>query len=220
MPRSDRLRDLVQLLRDGGLHRAEDLAARLGVTPRTIYRDMDTLAAAGVPVQGTRGAGYRAQDGVTLPPLTLSHDELEALHLALAILGEAAEEGLRSAAESLSAKVDAVLPEDGAAGAGQFGYATDALAGAGQAIGFLQTIRAAIRARQKLELRLADDPGQRRVMRPLRLDYWGRYWSLTAWCEAESGFRTVALGQITAVRPLPGLFVDEPGKTLADFRAR
>ena len=59
MARSDRLFDILTLLRDGQLHTAQALAARFDVSQRTLYRDMDTLAAAGVPVTGTRGTGYR-----------------------------------------------------------------------------------------------------------------------------------------------------------------
>jgi predicted DNA-binding transcriptional regulator YafY len=57
MRRTDRLFEIIQILRDGKLHRAQDIAARLEVSTRTIYRDMDTLVASGVPVEGERGVG-------------------------------------------------------------------------------------------------------------------------------------------------------------------
>jgi len=57
MRRTDRLFDIIQILRDGTLHRAQDIAERLEVSVRTIYRDMDTLVASGVPVSGERGVG-------------------------------------------------------------------------------------------------------------------------------------------------------------------
>ena len=65
MRRADRLMHLVQLLRDGSLHRAEDLARATGVSIRSIYRDMDTLAASGVPIEGERGVGYRVTAAIT-----------------------------------------------------------------------------------------------------------------------------------------------------------
>ena len=71
MPRPDRLLDLVRLLSDGRLHRAEDLARRLGVSQRTIYRDMDTLVASGVPIAGERGLGYAALAARAGIPTTL-----------------------------------------------------------------------------------------------------------------------------------------------------
>ena len=108
--RPDRLFTLISILRDGRLHRASDLAAQLGVSLRSIYRDMDTLASSGVPVSGERGLGYQMTAPVTLPPLNLSKVELEALHLGMAVVSEAEDAELRDAARSLSAKIDAVLP--------------------------------------------------------------------------------------------------------------
>ena len=111
MRRTDRLFAIIGILRDGRLHRAQDIATRLQVSVRTIYRDMDTLVASGVPVDGARGVGYRARDAITLPPLTLTAAELEALNLGLAIAAEVADPDLKSAAERLAGKIDAVLPE-------------------------------------------------------------------------------------------------------------
>ena len=103
MRRTDRLIDLVQILRDGQLHLARDLADSLGVSQRTVYRDMDTLIASGLPVEGARGVGYIMTAPVTLPPLNLTLEELEALHLGVAIVGEAAEPELQEAAISVAA---------------------------------------------------------------------------------------------------------------------
>ena len=83
MRRADRLMKLIQLLRDGDLHRAEDLARATDVSLRTVYRDMETLAASGVPIEGERGEGYRGTAAITLPPLNLTITEVEALHIGL-----------------------------------------------------------------------------------------------------------------------------------------
>lgn len=219
MSRNDRLLDLVRLLSDGRLHRAEDLARRLQVSQRTIYRDMDTLIASGVPIAGERGLGYAATAEITLPPLNLTLAELEALHLGLAVVGEAGDEEQREAAASLSAKVDAVLPEDRSARGVPFGFATRAFAEASRGFRHMAPIRAAIRARQKLRLLIPEDPVPRRVVRPLRLDYWGRVWIVTAWCEATGAFVLLRADQIEEAAVLPQLFVDEPGRTLADYHA-
>ncbi|MBP1805902.1 helix-turn-helix transcriptional regulator [Rubellimicrobium aerolatum] len=218
-PRTDRLLDLVRLLSDGRLHRAEDLARRLRVSPRTIYRDMDTLIASGVPIAGERGLGYAATSPVTLPPLNLSLPELEALHLGLAVVGEAGDEELKEAARSLSAKIDAVLPEDRSAPQVAFGFATHAFAEASRGFRHMPVIRAAIRARQKLRLHLPPATPPRRIVRPLRLDYWGRVWTVTCWDETGGGFDLHRVDLIEEVTALPQLFVDEPGRTLADYQA-
>lgn len=220
MPRRDRLLDLVRLLQDGRLHRAEDLARRLGVSQRTIYRDMDTLVASGVPIAGERGLGYAATAALTLPPLNLSLTELEALHLGLRAVGEAGEDAeLREAARTLSAKVDAVLPEDRSAPEAAFGFATGAFAEAARGFRHMAAVRAAVRVRQKLRVTEPGAEPPSRVVRPLRLDYWGRVWTLSCWCETTVRFAVLRVDRLEEVTALPQLFADEPGRTLADLHA-
>ncbi|MBW7921779.1 MAG: HTH domain-containing protein [Rubellimicrobium sp.] len=216
MPRHDRQLALIALLQGGGLHRAEDMAAALGVSVRTIYRDLDRLAAAGVPVAGVRGQGYAAQAEVTLPPLDLTLTELEALHLGLAVVGEAGDGALAAAAETLWAKIDAHLADDGGGAAAIWAQALAAPGAGARALRHLPAIRAALKARQKLALALAG--GTRLVVRPLELSYWGRRWLLVVWSEGEDMFRTLDPTAITELQVLPQLFVDEPGRSLADFR--
>lgn len=213
--------ELVRLLRDGRVHRAEDMARDTGVSLRTIYRDLDTLAASGVPVEGARGLGYRATADVTLPPLNLSLTELEALHVGLAVVGDAGDQELKSAARSLSARIDAVLPEDRSASPAGFGFAVYPFADAAGGFAHMPKLRAAIRARQKLRITHDEGDGTHSdlIIRPLELDYWGRVWTCTTWCETTGGFASFRLDRIRKLDVLQGLFVDEPGKTLADFRA-
>jgi predicted DNA-binding transcriptional regulator YafY len=222
MPRSDRLFDLILILRDGRLHRAQDLADRLEVSLRTIYRDMDTLIASGVPIAGERGLGYMATAAITLPPLNLTLTELEALHLGMAVVGEAADEELRAAARSLSAKIDAVLPEDRRTPPAGFGFAVYPFADAAQGFRHMPAIRGAIRARQKLRITYRNDAGEvsDRIIRPLQMEYWGRVWTATCWCEWRGDFRVFRVDRIDSLRVLPQLFVEEPGKTLNDYLER
>jgi predicted DNA-binding transcriptional regulator YafY len=219
MARPERLYALIEILRHGGPHRAEDLARRFGVSLRTIYRDMDTLAASGVPIEGTRGQGYRAKAGVTLPPLVLDEAELEVLHVALAVMGGAQEASLREAAASLAAKIEEALPEEPGRRVEGFGLATYPFDAAARGGAHLPRLRAAIRARQKLRLQLAGGGGAR-VVRPLKLDYWGRIWTGVGWDETAADFTTFRIDRIEELTVLPQLFVDEPGKRLEDFEAR
>ena len=219
MRRTDRLFEIIQILRDGKLHRAQDIAARLEVSVRTIYRDMDTLVASGVPVEGERGVGYMVREAITLPPLTLTVEELEALHLGMAIVGEAADPGLKQAAQSLASKVDAVLPTETITEAEQWKFAVYPFANATRGFTHMPVLRAAIKARQKLRLsyRRLDGMLTERVIRPLHMEYWGRVWTLTGWCELREGFRVFRVDLIEIADPLPELFVDEPGKRLQDY---
>lgn len=222
MRRSDRLFDLVLLLRDGRLHRAQDLADQLEVSVRTIYRDMDTLVLSGVPVAGERGVGYMMTAPITLPPLNLTLTELEALHLGMAVVGEAADDELKDAARTLSAKIDAVLPEDRATPPTGWGFAVYPFQDAAAGFRFMPQIRKAIRARQKLKIEYSDDAGNRstRVIRPLQMEYWGRVWTASCWCELRADFRLFRIDRICALTVLAELFVEEQGKSLADFTAQ
>ncbi len=218
-PRKDRLIELIALLRDGRLHRAEDLARKLGVSVRTLYRDMDTLAASGVPVRGTRGEGYRMTAPVTLPPLNLTMEELEALHLGIAVMTEATDPALKAAARALARKLDEALPEDRVSPTTGWGLAVYPFADPAAGIRHMPAIRTAIRRRRKLKLHYLDARGDEvaSTIRPLRLDYWGRVWTCTGWCETRRGFRRFRLDQITDLVETATPFAKESGKELRDF---
>ncbi|MEM6276738.1 MAG: YafY family protein [Pseudomonadota bacterium] len=218
MSRSDRLIDLIQILRAGRRVRAEDLARELGVSLRTVYRDMEVLAASGIPVEGTRGLGYEITAAVTLPPLNLTQVELEALHLGLSVVGEGGDAELTDAARALSAKIDAVLPESRAEAPRGFGFAVYPFADVAHGFTHMPPLRSAIRARQKVRIEYDGRAGQ--VIRPLKLDYWGRVWTVAAWAEESSDFQTFRVDRITALRVLPSIFMEEEGKRLEDFLAQ
>ncbi len=222
MRRTDRLIELIQILRDGRLHRAADMARELGVSERTTYRDMATLQASGVPVAGEPGMGYQLSAPITLPPLNLTLVELEALHLGMAVVGDAADAELSAAAKSLSAKIDAVLPEDRSAAPTGWGFAVYPFADAAAGFQFMPVLRAAIRSRQKLQIDYLDldNTLTTRTIRPLKLEYWGRVWTCTAWCEMTDDFRVFRVDRMERAEVLPGLFVEEQGKTLADYALR
>jgi len=220
--RTDRLFELIQILRDGQLHRGQDLAERLEISLRTLYRDMDTLIASGIPVEGERGLGYMMTAPITLPPLNLTLEELEALHLGLAVVGKATDPEMQKAAQSLSAKIDAVLPEDRSAPASGWGFAVYPFEEAARGFMHMAPLRAAIRSRRKVEItyRALDDRETKRTVRPLQMEYWGRVWTLTAWCEARDAFRVFRVDRISTLDVSFDTFEEEPGKTLADYFAQ
>ncbi len=217
MKRADRLMQIVQILRDGTLHKAADISAAVGVSLRTIYRDMETLAASGVPIEGERGIGYRVTAAITLPPLNLTMTEVEALHLGLSAVGQSDDAQLSSAALALLSKLDAVMPEDRSRAPTGYGFAIYPFADAARGFQHLPAMRQAIRTRQKLSITINDVV---RTVRPLQLDYWGRLWTCIVWCEKTKDFSELRVDQISELRILPSLFVDEHGKSLADFNAQ
>lgn len=218
MRRADRLFDILQILHDGARHRAQDIAVQTRVSLRTIYRDMDRLAASGIAIVGTRGGGYQLADVTTLPPLTLSGPELEALNLAIAIISEATDPELKSAALSLADKIDAALPIEAIAPADAWKFATNPFANAARGFSHMSALRTAIKTRQKLQLRhFGPDGVQTTTVRPLRLENLGRIWMLLSWSETHAEFVSIRTDLIEHALPLPELFIDEAGKCLSDY---
>ena len=216
MRRTDRLFELIQILRDGRLHTARDMAGRLEVSVRTLWRDMATLIASGLPVEGERGVGYILREPITLPPLTLTPDEIQALTLGLQLVTHGADPSLAVAASSLRAKVAAVLPARLLAGVGEETWiypGSEAL----QAARHLPALRRAILQRERVVITYADAATDRAV-RPLVLEFWGRAWTLASWCELRSDFRSFRVDRITDLWLTGETFPDDPGTTLADWR--
>src|SRR5271155_2694530 len=111
MSRAERLLELMQSLR---LRRrpvaGQALADELGVSLRTLYRDIEALKAQGARIEGEAGLGYVLKPGFTVPPLMFSLEEVEALALGAAWVEGRADEGLKRAARGALAKIAAVLP--------------------------------------------------------------------------------------------------------------
>jgi predicted DNA-binding transcriptional regulator YafY len=219
MRRTDRLFELIQILRDGRLHTARDMAERMEVSTRTLWRDMATLIASGLPVEGERGVGYILREPITMPPLTLTPDELQALTLGLQLVSRGADPSLTRAAESLLGKVSAVMPARLLDGVGQETWVfpgDEALAAARH----LPTLRRAIRLHERVVIDYVDGSGTTsdRPVRPLLLEFWGRVWTLAAWCETRCDFRSFRVDRIEQLHPTGEPFPDAPGTTLADWQ--
>lgn len=219
MRRADRLFRLVQQLRRRRVSTAAHLAAALGVSVRTVYRDVEDLSLSGVPVVGEAGVGYALAKGFDVPPLMFTGEEIEALVLGARIVQAWADPELKRGAEEALAKIEAVLPErlrrsipDAALFAPDFHVR-------GALTKHLTALRGAIRQRRKVGLAYEDRHGAttHRVVQPLALFYWGNAWSLGAWCELRIGFRNFRLDRMAEVRPLAESFLPEPGRTLEDF---
>ncbi len=105
MRRTDRLFDIIQALRGAkGPMTAADLAERLEVTPRTVYRDIATLQARQVPIEGAAGLGYLLRQGYDLPPLMFTAEEIEAILVGALLTRRTGDPGLKAAADSVLSK--------------------------------------------------------------------------------------------------------------------
>jgi predicted DNA-binding transcriptional regulator YafY len=113
LARSDRLFRLLQAMRTlPAPVTAARLAEETGVSQRSLYRDIDSLRAAGARIDGERGYGYRLTEDYALPPQTFSRDEIEAIVLGMAQVKHMGDPALARAAEAVLAKVAATLPDD------------------------------------------------------------------------------------------------------------
>lgn len=192
MSRAERLLQLVQALRRRRRPvRGAELAEELGVSLRTVYRDIQALIAQGAPIDGEAGVGYVLRPGFMLPPLMFTEDEIEALVFGTRLVASRADERLASAAENALAKIAAVLPGDladrmdatGLIVAPPWTATTDAVD--------LGLIRTAIRNETRLEFSYVNERGAatRRVVWPVAVAFFERARVLTAWCELRQAFR-------------------------------
>ncbi len=218
MRRSDRLFDLIQILRDGRLHTAAQIATDLGVTPRTIWRDMATLMASGMPVEGERGIGYILRAPITLPPMILTSAELAAFHHGIRLVADGPDATLARAARSLAAKIGSVTPAPPNAD----DLFTFTERDTTRAVPHMPMLRAAIRDHERLTITYGAEGGldSHRDIRPLHLEFWGRVWTLAAWCEARMAFRSFRVDRILSVTPTGETFPNEPGRDLAAYKER
>ncbi len=111
MNRTDRLLAIVLELQAKGSRRAQDLAATFETSVRTIYRDVQALSEAGVPVISVPGQGYSLMEGYFLPPLRFSPDEATMLLLGGDFVAQNLDAEYRNVALSANRKIEAVLPE-------------------------------------------------------------------------------------------------------------
>lgn len=172
--RADRLFQIVQILRGRRLTTAALLAERLGVSERTVYRDIRDLSLSGVPVEGEAGSGYRLLAGYDLPPLMLTTKESEALIAAIRLLKTRAVRRCRSR-WSPPRKMLAILPEARRRRAEQTRLFAPDLGAHRYAKTHFDVIHRAVSNQQVLQLHYRDESGQvtwREVL-PLGLFFWG-----------------------------------------------
>jgi predicted DNA-binding transcriptional regulator YafY len=200
MRRADRLFQIVQHLRGGRLVTATQLAERLEVSPRTIYRDIADLIGSGVPVDGEAGVGYLMRQGYDLPPLMFTRAEISALVAGARLIRAYGGAAMALASEEALVKIETVLPEAARAEAAR--VPIHAIAGATSPAlrDRLDQVEAAIGSGCLLRLDYADERGNRtqRDVRPLGLWFWGKVWTLIAWCELRQAFRLFRIDRIIA----------------------
>jgi predicted DNA-binding transcriptional regulator YafY len=219
MRRADRLFHIVQLIRGRRLTTAAFLAGRLEVSERTVYRDVADLQHQGVPIEGEAGVGYRLGAGFELPPLMFSAGEARALVAATRLAQAWLDPAMARDAEQALGKILSILPRQTRAAAESLALYAPTFNVEPAIQQTLQTLRESVQARHKVTVSYRDVAGQssQRSLRPLGCFFWGKVWTLAAWCETRHDFRTFRLDRMDALQVQDAVFRDETGKTLADF---
>jgi predicted DNA-binding transcriptional regulator YafY len=222
MRRADRLFEIVQQLRGARLVTAQALAGRLEVSVRTIYRDIRDLQASGVPIDGAAGVGYLLRPGYQLPPLMFLPAEIEALIVGARMVRAWAGRGLAAAATEALVKIGEVVPEARMRAAERVPVFAPGLSIHDAERAALDTFGRAIDERVKARFAYCDSLGDEseRTVRPLALHFWGRVWTLAAWCELRGDLRTFRVDRAGAVALTEERFDPEPGRRLEDYLAR
>lgn len=221
MRRADRLFQIVQHLRSGRLTTAADLARRLEVSPRTIYRDVADLMANGVPIDGEAGLGYMMRDGYDLPPLMFTQAEVTALVAGARLIRAWGGAAMALGAENALEKVESILPADALEKARSvhiYAMSPDAM---DQALRErLDALERHIEEQMRLKIDYTDKNGAatQRVVRPLGIWFWGAVWTLVSWCEYRDDFRMFRVDRIAGMSD-EGKFDPVEGQKLSDFFA-
>lgn len=224
MQRAERLFQLLTLLRNRRtVMTAKQLSEHLSVSERTVYRDIQSLSLSGVPVEGEAGVGYRLSHRYQLPPLMFDRHEVEALLLGARMVSSWGDTDMAAHAKQAIQKILAVLP--------------DHLRHSDETLPLLvpnieeiqkfytahsQQIREAIRTRQRIDIEYtrADSQISTRIIEPLGLIFWGKVWTLVAWCQLRCEYRTFRLDRINQLTVLEEQFETNDNKSLKHFLAQ
>lgn len=201
--RAERLLNLLQILYQ---HRypvsGHWLARELSISLRTLYRDVHALRAQGADIQGEAGTGFILSRSHHLPPVMFTPEQLDALALGLRWVAVYGDAGIAKAASEVAGKLRQVLSP-------QLKMLFDdstLLVGKTQVAHhnpeYLNTLRSAIRRRQKIRTGYTDRTGNvtERTIWPFALGYFSGDLVLAAWCEKRNAFRHFNVSRFTSLQ--------------------
>ncbi|WP_134322881.1 helix-turn-helix transcriptional regulator [Cumulibacter soli] len=216
---------LLDLLQSRPVWSGTELAERLGVTTRSIRRDVDRLRELGYPVNSEHGAGggYQLGAGRRLPPLLLSDDEAVAVAVCLRLAAGGTVEGLGEAAVRTLAKLDQVLPARLRAEVEGIHESVITLDGDVSRVDSrtLLTLARAVRGRERVTFRYAAPRGSSdRRIEPYRMVATGRRWYLLAFDLDRDDWRTFRLDRMSDAVATGWRFAERDSPDAAAFVQR
>ncbi|MBV9249659.1 MAG: YafY family transcriptional regulator [Acetobacteraceae bacterium] len=218
--RADRLFEIIQVLRAAPAPvTAASLAEQLEVTVRTVYRDIASLTAQRVPIDGAAGLGYVLRRGFDLPPLMFTAEEIDAIAVGARLVRRLRDPDLQEAAERVLAKVTAVVPtplQNQLQSAPYF--VSDSSAPAAPGID-LSELRAAIRHRRKMQISYTAESGQRtnRTIWPIAMVYYTDVTLIGAWCELRADYRHFRIDRVQSSWVLDDRYPAESGRLMQEW---
>jgi predicted DNA-binding transcriptional regulator YafY len=228
--KTDRMLAIVLELQRTEVLRAEDLADRFETSVRTIYRDIQALSEAGVPVVGAPGLGYSLMDGYFLPPVSFTAEEAVALLIGTDFIEQRFDADYGSKAQSSRGKIEAILPEHVRSEASRVRKTMRLLASKKDVIRtqekeHIHMIRLAILDERKIRFgyskKIAEWNGNRqsiRVAAPYGLVFSNGSWILIAYCEMRMDIRHFRLSRMTELTVLEDRFEASSDFNLADYK--
>lgn len=216
MRRADRLFQIVQLLRTHKSITAQQMAQRLEVSERTIYRDMQDLSLSSVPIISATGVGYSIDPSYSLPPITFNEDELEALLLGARMVQSWSDRKMAAAAARVIEKIECILPDNLKQSLQSQEILVPAFHVFSNVAELLPGLRQSIKKQYKIQLQYkrADGQASNRKICPLGLFFWGKVWTLVAWCEKRNDYRQFRIDRIVQYEIDDDLFQPNEQQTL------
>lgn len=222
MRRADRLFLIIHALRGRRTAlQARSLAQTLGVSLRTVYRDVADLQLSGVPIEGEAGVGYVLRKGSDIPPLMFNANELEALVVGSRFVRAFAGTQLAESAQSALLKIEAVLPPELRERATRTRIFAPVWRDQHREdfAALIDRLHAAILGNQVLRLEYRDEGGNAstREVEPLCLSFWGGKWTLGAWCRLRRDFRNFRPDRIDSCAASDEVFIETDERNLAAY---
>lgn len=226
MNKTDRQLAILLELQHQKVVKAEQLAQQFEISIRTIYRDIQALCEAGVPIIGAPGQGYLLMDGYFLPPIGFTAQEAVALLVGMDFISQSLEKDYSTAARSAKRKVQAVLPEVIQAEAKLISDTMKLIKHQPDQADkeALEQIRAAIIHRNKISFHymksIAEADGNRaseRTADPYGLTLFNGNWVVVAYCDLRKSIRHFRLSRMTKLRILDETFAYPKGFNLQQY---
>lgn len=230
MNRTDRLLAIILELQQKGTQRAEDLAATFETSTRTIYRDMQALSEARVPIIGAPGQGYSLAEGYFLPPVSLTAEEAATLLLGIDFIEQQFDFEYRSKAKTARDKIEVILPKAikqkvKRVRQGLKLLTTQETVNDEKQSNHLAALRSAVIEERKIHFhyvkQIADVDGNReseRTVDPYALVYVNHAWGLIAFCNLRQHIRHFRLNRMSELTLLEERFIRPPDFNLRTYK--